>query len=186
MGFEFFEFGDLVVGGGQVDVGVVDGSLEFSVFGIELFDSGNVLSDGGVFVSVGLVEGIDDVFSEFVEGSDDFAEDVLVGEVLGETELDEGFDHGSLADLGEGLEVDLGDGLLDLLGLDQGGVGDGGQQGEGFIDGSDGVLVFFDDDEVFFVFLLSVQVLFGEVLSVGGGVLFDGLDLVLQLLSSGV
>jgi hypothetical protein len=79
------EFGglvDFILSGNDINVDLVDGSLEISVLSIQLFDSlfevGDVLS----FQSGQVVQSVNDLNSEFVQGVHNLSDDSLVAEVL--------------------------------------------------------------------------------------------------------
>jgi len=99
---------DLIVDGGQVVVEVVDGTLELSVFGVELVNTFFEVLLVLLFSEGEVVQAIDDGVSEVVKGLNDLSEGVLISEVLAGSQADECLDHGgeltALADL-----------LLDLL-----------------------------------------------------------------------
>lgn len=93
---------ELIIDGCEVNVDVVDLSLEFSEFEVELFNSLFIVGLVLCFLSSEVVKGIDDCVSEFVECVNDLLDDVLVGEVLVGGETDECLDHGChLASLGD-------------------------------------------------------------------------------------
>lgn len=98
--------------------------------------------------------------------------------------MDEGLDHGSRLDLAPRLLVDLFDGTLDLLDLDEGGVGEGLDEGEGFIDSGGGGIEFFNLGFIVSMFLFSEEGVLSDGLSVEIDVLVDGVDSGLDLLLS--
>lgn len=85
---------NFVLGGNQIDVDVVDGSLEFGVFGVQLVDSllevDNSLSFGGSE----FIQSVNDLISEFVQSINDLSDDSLVTEVLVGGQRDQSLDHG--------------------------------------------------------------------------------------------
>lgn len=95
---EFSAFIDLLIGSSQIDVLSVDLSLEVSIFSIELFNSLFIISLVLGFLGSQFIQCINDLSSEFVEGINDLSDDVLVGEVLVESELEECLNHGSILD----------------------------------------------------------------------------------------
>lgn len=77
------------------------------------------------FLSSQVVDGVNNGVSELVQGIDDLSEDILVGEVLvggqGDQSLDHGGHSGARADLG----LDVLEGVLEALDLEEGRVGEG-------------------------------------------------------------
>lgn len=80
---------------------------------------------------------------------------------------------------------DLAECMVELLDLGEGGVGQGGEEGKGLVDGGGGGVVLGDERFEFVVLLLSDEDGFSECLSVSGLVLLEVLDLCLELASSG-
>lgn len=177
--------GDLSLGGGKVNAGLVDLSLEFGMLEFELLDTGLILGNGCLFVSGELIQGVNDVVSELSESIDDLSNDSLVREVLVEGELDQGVDHGALLDLVPLLLGDTSDGVLELLHLQHGGVVEGFQESESLIDGSSGLVVLTNLGLISLMLLLSDESLFSDHLAVVGLVVVDLLDCLLDLGSAG-
>lgn len=160
-------------------------SLELCIFEVKLFNSLFEVSDVLGFLGGEVVKGINDGVSEFVKGINDLLDDVLVGEVLVGGQTDEGLDHGGhLASLGD-LSLDVLEGVLELLDLDQRGVGQSGNQGKSLVDGSGGSVEFFNLSLVVGVLLLSDEGVLLESLSVLFLVVSDVFNLGLELGSSG-
>ena len=128
-----------------------------------------------------MVEGFNDVVSEFVKGFNDLSEDALVSEVLGGGELDKGTDDGTLLDLVPAGLGDSVDGTLELLNLGKSWVVEGLDQFEGIIDGSGGLVVLGDEGLVVFVILFSDEGDFSDGVSVIFKVLFDLVDVSVDL-----
>lgn len=76
--------------------------------------------DGGSFVSVFLIEGVDELDAKLVEGGHDLLEGALVSEVGLGGELDESAHNGGKDGVGLEGSVDSLEVLLDLLNLDEG------------------------------------------------------------------
>lgn len=88
--------------------------------------------------------------------------------------------------MGSDSGLDLSEGVVELLDLSEGGVGEGGDQSEGLINGSGGLVVLSDQRLEFFVLLFSNKVSLSEGLSVLNLVLLEVFDLLLKLSSSGL
>jgi hypothetical protein len=115
--------------------------LEFNVFTLEGDDSIGEFSGedgliGGFFVDLS-----DEVNSQEVESCDDLLEGILVGEVLFGGELEEGLDDGGEFGVILELVVEVLDVTLDLFDLDEGRVGDGGEELKALINGGNGLVV---------------------------------------------
>lgn len=82
MGEEFSVLVDFILSGIKVDGSLDDSFLEFSEFGVKLGNSFSKFDDILSFKSCGVIDGIDNLDSEFVQFVDDFLEHALVGEVL--------------------------------------------------------------------------------------------------------
>jgi hypothetical protein len=108
---------DFVLGRNQINVDLVDGSLEVGVFGVELFDSLLEISDGLSFLGGELVQSVNHLVSELVQSVNDLPDDSLVAEVLVRSQRNQSFDHGAHSGLGLDLSLDLLQGVLELLDL---------------------------------------------------------------------
>jgi len=106
------------------------------------------LGNGGGFVGVFEVEGVEDTLFDVFEGVDDSEDGTGISEFgrgEGNQSFDEGFFDTSLEFLGDGV-----DGVLDSLDLDQrkGGSSEVTEDFEAFVDGGEGVVVFGNSDFV--------------------------------------
>jgi len=161
------------VGSGEFSVSQHNESLEFNVFLLELGNSGNEISGEDGLFSGFLVDLIDEVNSQEVEADDDFLEGILVGEVLFSGHLEECSDDGGESGVGLKLVVEVLDVTLDLFDLDEGRVGDGGEEFKALINGGDSLVVISNSSFEGFLIVLSGLGLGGEGLSVGTDVLFQ-------------
>lgn len=138
-GIGFFE---LFVSSGKFGLSKEGLSLEFSKFSIQLDNS---LFEVGLFISFVsgfLVEGVNEVDSEVVEGVNDLSKSILVSEVLVSGKLEEGLNKGSELVVALKLVVDGLDMGLDLLDLNEGWVGDGAKEFKTFINSGNSISVF--------------------------------------------
>lgn len=99
--------------------------------------------------------------------------------------MKEGLNHGSLLDSLPSSLGDLFDGTLEFLDLDQGGIGQRFEEGEGLINVGGGGVEFFNLGFIIGMLLFSDQSVLSDSLSVETDVLLDGVDSLLDLLSSG-
>lgn len=111
--------------------------------------------------------------------------DSLVGEILFWSEGDQGFDEWGVFGVGSDSGFNLSEGVLEFLDLNKGWVAQLGDEGEGFIDGSCGIIQFSDLSIEFFMSLFSEEVSLVEGLSVVFLVFDEGVDSSLELSSSG-
>lgn len=79
-----------------------------------LFEVGDVLS----FQSGQVVQSVNDLNSEFVQGVHNLSDDSLVAEVLVRSQGDQGFDHWGHSGLGVDFSFNLLQGVLEFLDLD--------------------------------------------------------------------
>jgi hypothetical protein len=108
---------DFVLGRNQINVDLVDGSLEVGVFGVELFDSFLEISDGLSFRGGELIQSVNHLVSELVQSVNDLPDDSLVAEVLVRSQRNQSFDHGAHSGLRLDLSLDLLQRVLELLDL---------------------------------------------------------------------
>lgn len=139
-----------------------------------------LLSEGGI------IKGINDSASKFVQHADDFSEGFLVGEVLLWGKGDEGLDECSLLAVRLDLVLDLLQSGVEFLDLEEGWVVQVGQKGEGIIDSLSGSVHFANVGLELLVLLSSNKGGLVEVLSVLSLIVLEGSDLFPELLSSGL
>jgi hypothetical protein len=131
-----------------------------------------------------LVECVDDIVAELVEGFNDFAEDSLVGKILVHGELDECLHHGALLDLAPLFLGDAAEGGLEFLDLDEGGVAERVEKSECLINCRGGFVVLGHEGLVVSVVLLTEEGLLSQVLSVMVNVFLDLSDILANLVET--
>lgn len=127
---EVFCLLELLFRSGEFSLSQQDLSLEISVFSIELGNSVCEILLGFVFVADKLVEGVNKFVSEVVESGNDLGDGTLVGEVLFSCKEDECLHEWGEGDVVLELVLDVLEVALDLLDLEEGWVGELGQQSE--------------------------------------------------------
>lgn len=186
LGFEGSEVIDLLLNGGEVLVGVVDGALEVSILGVKLIDTLFVLLLLVLLAGSGVIEGINNGASEFVEFSNDLSEGTLIGEVLLGGKGDKGLDESGVLSVGLDLSLDLLEGDVEFLDLNKGWVAEVGKEGKGIIDSSGGTVELRDEVFEFFVLLVTEEGGLINSLAVLSLVLLELTNLVLKLGSAGL
>lgn len=182
---EVLGFLELFFSSGEFSVSEEELSLEVSVLSVELADSVFELSLGLVFVGNKLVEGVNELVSQVVEGFNDLSDGTLVGEVTFGGEGNKGLDDWGEVGVALELGLDVDEVGLDLLDLDEGWVLELGEEAKALINSLDGLVVLFDTLLEGFVFVLTLHGLGLEVLSVLGDVGIQLSDVVLDALSLG-
>ena len=172
--------------GSQVFVVLGDGSLELAVLSIKLIDVLFVLFLFLLLSEGGIIEGINDGTSEFVQHANDFSEGFLISEVLLWGKGDEGLDEGSLLAVGLDLVLNLLQSSVEFLDLEEGWVIQVGQKGESIINSLSGSIHFAYVSFEFLVLLSSDEGGLIKVLSVLLLVVLESGDLLSKLLSSGL